>query len=303
MNIAGIQCDMSDSFGDEGCWNLKEEKAVYKQILLGVDKIPSTVKLGSKADDVKLLQTELNFAGYNCGTVDGIFGAKTDLAVKLYQKAASLAADGIVRSKTWTSLLTAYVVELSPSMLRAGLVSSAGIEIAKTVHNFINANFFSGKNTIGWLISDSKILCRRDEYKTWHGNPKGTLMIYKDGRVEVGQKYDSDIAPVTDTIQFACQGFDLPATGDVSASIKSEGFDPAEVGRRTDRLAIGYNGSKIIIAVQKLSDATRMRHTMELLGCAGRSMCLDSGGSVNLWTDGKAIFKTDRILTNIIYWG
>lgn len=46
----------------------------------------TTVKNGSKGNDVKTLQTLLNEKGYNCGKVDGIFGKNTENAVKQFQK-------------------------------------------------------------------------------------------------------------------------------------------------------------------------------------------------------------------------
>jgi hypothetical protein len=63
-----------------------------------------TLKKGSKGDDVKALQTFLNINGYNCGLTDGVFGAKTEVAVKAFQKAhpACGTPDGIVGRKTWT---------------------------------------------------------------------------------------------------------------------------------------------------------------------------------------------------------
>jgi peptidoglycan hydrolase-like protein with peptidoglycan-binding domain len=57
------------------------------------------LKLGSKGNDVKLLQTTLNKNGYKL-TVDGIFGKKTLSAVKGYQKKNSLKVDGLVGPKT-----------------------------------------------------------------------------------------------------------------------------------------------------------------------------------------------------------
>lgn len=66
-------------------------------------KIPtSTLKLGSKKPiaDIKLLQKELKL------TVDGIFGDKTDHAVKLFQSKHGLKVDGIVGKATWAKLLS-----------------------------------------------------------------------------------------------------------------------------------------------------------------------------------------------------
>jgi peptidoglycan hydrolase-like protein with peptidoglycan-binding domain len=42
---------------------------------------------------------------YNCGTVDGIFGAKTDSATKKFQKDYGLAVDGVVGAQTWGALI------------------------------------------------------------------------------------------------------------------------------------------------------------------------------------------------------
>lgn len=58
----------------------------------------TTVKNGSKGDDVKILQQRLGL------TVDGIFGKNTEKAVKEFQKANGLTADGIVGPKTWEKL-------------------------------------------------------------------------------------------------------------------------------------------------------------------------------------------------------
>ena len=61
------------------------------------------LKKGSKGDDVIALQHLLNIEGYKV-TIDGDFGAKTETAVKMLQKAHGLADDGIVGAKTWAVL-------------------------------------------------------------------------------------------------------------------------------------------------------------------------------------------------------
>ena len=64
------------------------------------------LKQGTSGAPVKTLQQLLNAKGYNCGTVDGSFGAKTLSAVKKFQTAKGLTADGYVGKDTWTALLT-----------------------------------------------------------------------------------------------------------------------------------------------------------------------------------------------------
>lgn len=58
----------------------------------------NTIKRGSRGPEVKTLQTKLGI------TADGIFGTKTEAAVKAYQMAHGLTVDGIAGAKTWSSL-------------------------------------------------------------------------------------------------------------------------------------------------------------------------------------------------------
>jgi exopolysaccharide biosynthesis protein len=181
------------------------------------------------------------------------------------------------------------------------LVKQSGRSLAGKVRNFVNGNFFDYNTLkpIGWLISEGKILSERHEYKIWKGNPKGTLIVYKDGSVEVGLKLDSEIAPIVKDIWFCCQGFNL-----FPLDIKKEGFDPDEVGYSTKRLSIGYrkDDNKIIIAARPYSNAQRAVKTMKSLGCEASAICLDSGGSLNMVYDGKGKILTNRVLASIIYW-
>jgi mannosyl-glycoprotein endo-beta-N-acetylglucosaminidase len=66
-----------------------------------------TLRLGSQGEQVKYLQAILNYYGYSLA-IDGIFGKKTEDAVKRFQKSRHLRVDGIVGPKTWTALLTDY---------------------------------------------------------------------------------------------------------------------------------------------------------------------------------------------------
>lgn len=64
----------------------------------------ANLKYGSSGDDVKKLQESLGFTGND---VDGIFGPKTQQAVKDYQQKNGLAVNGIVGDETWGSLTKA----------------------------------------------------------------------------------------------------------------------------------------------------------------------------------------------------
>ena len=58
-------------------------------------RLRTTIKRGSKGEPVKQLQRRLKSLGYDVGKVDGVMGAKTERALKLYQRRHKLTADGI----------------------------------------------------------------------------------------------------------------------------------------------------------------------------------------------------------------
>ena len=68
------------------------------------------LRRGSKGTEVTRLQAALNALGYDCGTADGIFGAKTEAAVRAFQADNGLAVDGIAGKATQEALYAAESV-------------------------------------------------------------------------------------------------------------------------------------------------------------------------------------------------
>ena len=67
----------------------------------------ATLRVGSRGDEVKTLQTKLKRWGYYDGSIDGIFGSGTESATKTWQSNHGLAADGIVGKMSWKAGLEA----------------------------------------------------------------------------------------------------------------------------------------------------------------------------------------------------
>ena len=63
-----------------------------------------SVKTNNKDYQVALIQWKLNKLGFNCGSEDSIFGNKTTIAVKSFQKSKGLSQDGVVGINTWNKL-------------------------------------------------------------------------------------------------------------------------------------------------------------------------------------------------------
>jgi peptidoglycan hydrolase-like protein with peptidoglycan-binding domain len=63
-----------------------------------------SISLGATGDAVRRLQRALRRTPLLAQTVDGVFGLKTEIAVKGFQQEAGLLADGIVGPATWAAL-------------------------------------------------------------------------------------------------------------------------------------------------------------------------------------------------------
>ncbi len=68
------------------------------------DTTGAVLSVGSKGDDVRHVQQNLNKEGFNVGSADGIFGPKTLQGVISFQKARRLWVDGLVGPKTRSAL-------------------------------------------------------------------------------------------------------------------------------------------------------------------------------------------------------
>lgn len=64
----------------------------------------ATYRRGSTGSVVTTIQTKLRNWGYMTSSADGIFGSRTEAAVKYFQQRNGLTADGIVGSKTLAAL-------------------------------------------------------------------------------------------------------------------------------------------------------------------------------------------------------
>ncbi len=72
------------------CWWIKTTGSKTP----GFGGVPAVFKSGDRSPAVASIQNFLNEEGFNAGTADGVFGAKTEAALKAWQAANKLTADG-----------------------------------------------------------------------------------------------------------------------------------------------------------------------------------------------------------------
>ncbi len=100
------------------------------------------LKQGDRGEEVKSLQEQLNAAGHDAGTPDGIFGAGTDAALRAFQEARGLTVDGVAGPNTLQALAEAAAPPAPPSaVFRSG---SAGDEVRQIQERLRGAGFYFG---------------------------------------------------------------------------------------------------------------------------------------------------------------
>lgn len=110
----------------------------------------NTIKNGSKGEDVKTLQKELNKLGYGL-TADGIFGAKTETAVRYFQQKKGLAVDGIVGTKTWAALGIGTTTSAKSKCIDSSVIyKPLSVHVSKLANRkplYLSIHFTAGSNS------------------------------------------------------------------------------------------------------------------------------------------------------------
>lgn len=114
-----------------GLYTAEEVKMAGKPDTDKAENTPPTLRKGSRGDDVKKLQETLNAMGYDCGTADGIFGVKTEAAVRKFQQENVLPEDGIAGKNTLALLYNKEGKEEGTyKVVIGGLAYEAAAELA-----------------------------------------------------------------------------------------------------------------------------------------------------------------------------
>ncbi|EGI2114815.1 peptidoglycan-binding domain-containing protein [Listeria monocytogenes] len=116
---------------DPAGWAQFKAEVIAKVKGVKVDTV--VVNVGSEDNGNKTLQANLNKLGYDCGTVDGIIGAKTKAAIKALQKATGLDVDGIAGPKTLAKIAELLAPKKEEPKVETPAVEAAPVAETKPV--------------------------------------------------------------------------------------------------------------------------------------------------------------------------
>lgn len=150
----------------------------------------SLSKIGSRGNEVLAIQQRLNALGYGQLSEDGIFGTKTEAALRKFQRDYGLTVDGIAGQWTLKSLGVS-------GASGGGYLSSADFELlARTISAEARGEPYSGQVAVGAVILN------RTEHPSFPDSVSG--VIYQPGAFSClydGQFYE----PIADSAYSAAR--------------------------------------------------------------------------------------------------
>ncbi|MHC4392686.1 MAG: peptidoglycan-binding domain-containing protein [Planctomycetota bacterium] len=149
-------------------------QAAIKQAIDGLATdhgIAVTLRVGSRGPQVGRLQSRLVALGFDPGTPDGIYGRKTESAVKAFQTSKGLVADGIAGPQTFAALDGAGAQPPASAAWCEGSVISPG-NVYATIDGVDTLLARDGIDS--WLLGDGR-------YVAWSG-PDGAGGFENEGQ-------------------------------------------------------------------------------------------------------------------------
>lgn len=126
-----------------------------KLLLAAAAKSTKSVSVSSNALSIKEIQAALKKLGYFTGTVDGITGSKTEAAIKKFQKANKLTADGVIGTTTKNKLVAA--ASSSSTAPKTSTVKVSTTTTAKDTTTAAATQSESGVELLDWWTEASKV--------------------------------------------------------------------------------------------------------------------------------------------------
>ena len=148
----------------------------------------AVVKVGSRGQTVKTIQTKLKRWGYYSGSVDGIFGSQTKSAVQYFQRKNGLVADGIVGKATARALgITLNSTTSSGGTTNAGGLSNSDLYLLSCcVYGEARGESYTGKVAVAAVVLNRIKSSKFPNTVSGVIYQKGAFTCVSDGQINLG---------------------------------------------------------------------------------------------------------------------
>lgn len=147
----------------------------------------AVVKMGSRGQTVRTIQTKLKRWGYLNGNVDGIFGSQTKKAVQYFQRKNGLTADGIVGKATARAMGISLTGTSSSGSTTAGNLSNSDLYLLSCcVYGEARGESYTGK------VAVAAVVLNRVKNSSFPNTisgviyQKGAFTCVSDGQINLG---------------------------------------------------------------------------------------------------------------------
>lgn len=154
--------------------------------------ISTLSKFGSRGEEVRQIQTRLKKWGYYSGSVDGIYGAQTQKAVRYFQQKNGLTVDGIAGPAT----LRAIGISSVSTATSGGYSSNDVYLLAKVIAAEARGESYTGQVAVGAVVLN------RVEHSSFPDSIPG--VVYQSGAFSCVNDSNWNVAP-NDTSKKAAQ--------------------------------------------------------------------------------------------------
>ena len=169
------------------------------------ESLEALSKYGSSGEEVKKIQQKLKNWGYYKGNVDGIYGSKTQAAVKSFQKKNGLKQDGIAGEKTLAAMgITSSGNTGGSSNSGGGSASSSDLNLlSRLVYGEARGEQYKGQ------VAVAAVVLNRVKSSKFPNTVAG--VIYQKGAFDVVSDGQINLAPnqtAKNAAQDALNGWD-----------------------------------------------------------------------------------------------
>lgn len=147
----------------------------------------AVVKMGSRGQTVRTIQTKLKRWGYLKGNVDGIFGSQTKKAVQYFQRKNGLTADGIVGKATARALGISLTGTTSSGSTTAGNLSNSDLYLLSCcVYGEARGESYTGKVAVAAVVLNRVKSSNFPNTVSGVIYQKGAFTCVSDGQINLG---------------------------------------------------------------------------------------------------------------------